>query len=449
MSFLDSALEDIAQHRGASTFEKFQKHIDPRWIEEALEVTGTATLRKRRLPSEQVVWLVLGMALNRNLPIAEVVSWLDLALPANNGKLVVAPSSISQARKRLGPEPMKWLFNKVSERWSHDSARNNEWRGLALYAIDGTSMRIPDSDVNRETFGGTNGPRGPSGYPLIRLVTLMAVRSHLLARANFGAYATSEMALTQELLPHIPDQSLTIVDRGFLAGNLLLAIEREGTERHWMTRAKSSTTWRVLQSHGRFDKLVELTISEETIRKNAGLPGTYTARAVSYRHPNSQERQWLLTSLVDPEEYPAKELVAMYHERWEIEMGYDEIKTHLLEREECIRSRLPQGVEQELWGILLTFNLIRREMENIAKEFELAPTRISFMMALRFIRDLWGYIPVPSPGAIPKRLQRMRENFVRFILPERRSERAYRREVKIKMSKYPKKKRILPQKVAK
>lgn len=306
MSFLVSAFEDVAEHRGASAFEKFQKHIDPRWIEDALEATGTATLRKRRLPSEQVVWLVLGMALIRDLPIKDVVSWLDLALPAKSGKLVVAPSSVSQVRKRLGPEPMKWLFNKCAERWSHDSARNSEWRGLALYAIDGTSMRVPDSDKNRSTVGGTNGPQGPSGYPLIRLVTLMAVRSHLLARANFGAYATSEMALTQALLPHIPDQSLTIVDRNFLAGNLLLAIEQQGSERHWMTRAKCSTTWRELKSNGRFDKLVELTISEETIAKNPGLPGTYTVRAVSYRPPNCQGKAVVVDLATGPREVPCE-----------------------------------------------------------------------------------------------------------------------------------------------
>lgn len=136
----------------------------------------------------------------------------------------------------------------------------------------------------------------------------------------------------------------------------------------------------------------------------------------------------------------------MYHERWEIEIGYDEIKTHMLEREEAIRSQLPLGVEQKLWGILLTFNLIRFEMAHIARECKVVPTRISFVMALRALRSVWGYVPVSSPGAIPKRLQHMREDLGHFVLPERRSERVYRREVKIKMSKFPKKKRVLPQK---
>jgi hypothetical protein len=141
--------------------------------------------------------------------------------------------------------------------------------------------------------------------------------------------------------------------------------------------------------------------------------------------------------------------VTLYRERWEIELGYDEVKTHLLEREETIRSRTIDGVYQEVWGILVAYNLVRLEMERIAAEADVAPSRISFVTALRFIRDEWSWCAVASPGAIPARLQRLRDRIKSFILPARRTKRSCPREVKIKMSNYPRKRRGPEQEAAK
>lgn len=442
MSWLATALEETAEYPHPESLEAFRAHIEPEWIEQALTATGTATVRKRRLPAEQVIWLVIGMALLRDRPIVEVASKLDLVLPDKNGDTDVAPSALTQARQRVGDKPVQWLFERTATHWAHERARQDQWRGLSLYAGDGTTMRVPDSDVNREHFGlASGGHREDSGYPLVKLVALMAVRSHLIAAAHFAPYATSELACAQEIWEEVPDRSLVILDRLYLSAKVLLDIQRGGTERHWLVRAKKNTKWTVLESFGRFDKLVEFKVSSEARRKDPSLPKSYIARAVSYRHSDSKGRQWLLTSLTEPEEYPADELIALYHERWEIENGYDEIKTHMLEREEAIRSRTVAGVHQELWGILLAFNLVRLEMARIADEAEVPPWRISFMMALRLIRDEWLWCAIGTPGSIPKKLRRMREKVKRFVLPPRRSERRNRREVKIKMSNYPKKRR--------
>ena len=158
------------------------------------------------------------------------------------------------------------------------------------------------------------------------------------------------------------------MDRGFFSAAVLLGINRRGANRQWLLPVKSSTKMRVLKSFGRNDKLVELTVSSEARSKDPNLPKVFVARAVSYRRPDSDGPQWLLASLVDPALYPASEIVDLYHERWELELGYDEIKTHLLEREESIRSRTVSGVMQELWGILLAFNLVRLEMSRIAEQ---------------------------------------------------------------------------------
>lgn len=128
--------------------------------------------------------------------------------------------------------------------------------------------------------------------------------------------------------------------------------------------------------------------------------------------------------------------MVLYHERWEIELGYDEIKTEMLEREETIRSRIVVGVKQELRGLLLAYNLVRLEMERIAEEAGVEPIRISFVAAVRTIRTEWEWSAVTaSPGAIPRHLAEMRSTIAAYVLPPRR-ERSYPRAVKLKMSNY-------------
>lgn len=421
---------------------KFVASLDPEWIDEALQATGTATIRRRRLPAEQVVWLVIGMCLFRDLSMRELVAMLDLALPGSRG-IRVAPSSIVQARQRLGDEPLRWLFERMASAWGHASARAHAWRGLAVYGADGTTVRVPDSAENRAHFGGQNTRwDSTSGYPLVRLVTLMALRSHILAGARFGAYALSEGALADELWPLLPDHSLTIVDRGFLSARILIGIERSGIQRHWLTRAKSTLASTRIERFAVGDELIELNVSKEARQKDPSMPATWRMRAIRYQRRGFRP-QTLLTSLLDPKRYPAAEIVALYHERWEIELGYNEVKRVMLAREESTRSKSPRGVAQELWGLGIAYNLVRYEAERVAADAGVPPTRISFVAALNFIESAlrtWG---TDSAGRLPERLQRLREDLAHFVLPERR-ERSYPRAVKIKMSNYARKRPAKP-----
>jgi hypothetical protein len=420
--------------------ERFRASLDPDWIDEALAATGTATIRRRRLPAEQVVWLVLGMGIYRNKPITEIVAELDLALPGSRGPRA-ASSSVTQARERLGGEPIRWLFERSAEAWAHGSARRHAWRGLALYGVDGTTLRLPDSDANREHFGYAVSCRGESGYPMARLVTLMALRSHLLAAARFGPRTVSEQAYAKELWPLIPDRSLSIVDRNFLSAAVLIPLADHGHERHWLIRAKSDTTWKTIRALGRNDWLVEGTVHHDTRAENPALPERWEMRAIRYQRRGFKP-QTLLTSMTDPVAYPAAEIVALYHERWEIELGYDEVKTVMLDREETTRSKTPRGVTQELWGLALAYNLVRLEMERIAEEAGVTPDRISFKGALMYIEHALLTLSLASAGRIPEHLRRLREDVAHFILPKRR-QRSYPRAVKIKMSNYPRKRRGL------
>jgi hypothetical protein len=445
----DETLTEALEFTAAFTPEAFPnlvKHLDPVWVEEALLATGTATIRRRRLPADRTVWLMLGVALLRDLPVTEVARRLELALPGADGSRTVASSALTQARARLGAEPMEWLFLRSGEEWANASADRDRWQGLALYAVDGTTLRVADSTENRDYFGGHDSGRHEggrdhrtSGYPMVRAVALMAVRSHLLAAATFGPYAIDERKYARSLWDSVPDRSLVLVDRAYLQADVLVPLMTTGSERHWMTRAKSTTKFRSIRRLGPGDELVELTVSGEARRKDPSLPTHFDARAIRYQRKGFRP-QILLTSLVDEKRYPAAELRALYHERWEIELGFGEIKTDMLERLETIRSKSPTAVAQELWGVLIAYNLVRLEMERIAAELKVAPTRISFVAALRYFVEQWLWASqTDTPGAIPQRLSTMRDRLRLFLLPPRRPERTFPRAVKVKMSNYARK----------
>jgi hypothetical protein len=411
--------------------DRFRQHIRPEWIEEALLATGTASVRRRRLPADQVLWLVIGMALMRNESMERVVEWLNLTLPDDSGA-PVARSAISQARKRLGEDPVAYLFLVTAARWAVESAERRRWRGLSLWGGDGSTMRVPDSPENWEAFGGQqgNGQRNGSAYPTVRVLVLMALRSHLMLTMRFDEYSVGEGTLATGVWQELPDDSLTVVDRNFLAAHQLVGLVRSGPNRHWLTRAKTQTRIRRIRRLGPNDDLVEIQLSEQTRRKYPDLPDVWTARAIRYQR-RGFPASTLLTSLEDPATYPASEIVALYHERWELEIGYDEVKTHMLAREEAIRSRTPAGVRQELWGIGLAYNLVRLEMERAADEAGVEPTRISFVNALALVRYTWLISATPplAPGKIPARLTDLRRQLKLLVLPPRR-ERSYPRAVR-------------------
>lgn len=355
----------VAEYAIGERIEKMKQHLDPAWIEEALALSGTVPLRRRRLPAEQVVWLVVGMGLMRDMPIEQVVDRLELALP-DREDTVVARSTISKARERLGDDALAYLFATTAAKWATRSADADRWKGLALYGVDGSTLRVPDSPENREAFGGqkAGAGRGESGYPQVRIVAMMALRSHVLSAFRFAEYGVGEVTLARDLWNEVSEKSLVICDRNFLVKKDLIHLETSG-DRHWLSRAKSNTKWAVREKLGRDDYLVEWDVNEP------GLPTTWTLRAIRYKKKGFDDVTLLtslLTSLLDAEKYPAKELIELYHERWELEVGYDEVKTHLLDRRESIRSKKPAGVRQELWGIAIAYNLVRVEMEAVAKE---------------------------------------------------------------------------------
>lgn len=436
---LAEALLEVGTGRADASFALFAQTLDPQWINAALQATGTASVRRRKLPAEYVVWVVIGMGLLRDRSIEEVVRHLNLVLPGVDppaSRPHVTGGAIVQARNRLGDQPLETLFATTAAQWATASANEHRWRGLAVYGVDGSRLRIPDTPDNDQTFGRPKSGRGRAGYPQVRIVALMVLRSHVLAGLVVGACAEGEVTLAASLWPQLPAASLTIVDRGFLSYLLFHQIQAAGPNRHWLTRAKKNLQWHVRQRLGPNDCLVDLPVHRNLRRAHPELPATLTARAIRY-HRRGFRPQTLLTSLLDPVTYPAAEIVALYHERWELEIGFDEVKTHTLEREEALRSRSPERIRQEIWGLAIGYNLVRLEMVHVAARADVAPQRISYRHTLMLIRNFWLAAWLAPPGVLPHRLEALHDELALLLLPPRRSQRRFPRAVKIKMSNYP------------
>jgi len=440
---LGEAILSVGVGERPASFEEFSAAIDPEWITGALAATGTASLRRRKLPAEYVVWLVIGMALFRDRGIPEVVQHLDLVRPTPTGaRGSVSRGAIVQARSRLGPAPLAALFTQTAGVWAGAAAAASRWRGLAVYGVDGTTLRVPDTPANAATFGrpGTS-HGGAAGYPQLRLVVLLVLRQHLLAAAALGPYGHSEPALATTLWPQLPDNALVILDRGFTAYATFHTLGDPARGRHWLVRVRTgrgALRWRVVQRLGRGDDLVEWTPThphERTLGR--ALPPTLRARALCVQ-PRGFRPYVLLTSLLDPVAYPAAELGALYHERWELEVAFDEVKTHTLARAETLRSQAPARVEQEVWGLLLGYNLVRFLMARAALRAGVPPLRLSYWHAVLLLRGFWQSAWYSPPGTLPRHVDTLLEQLALLVIPARRHRR-YPRAVKLTHRKYPRK----------
>jgi hypothetical protein len=424
--------------RSPPDWRRLGEHLPYEWIEAALEYKGKASIRVRRLPAQQVVWLVIGLALYRHLSIKEVLDDLDLALPELEGRCVTA-SAACQARQRVGAEPLHWLFQTSAKAWHDENRTAHQFHGMDLLAMDGTTLRLADTIANREHFGAQAYAKlKTANFPQARGVTLMAVPTHLVVDARFGPYKTSEMTYARELLPSIPDNSLTIFDRGFLSAELLCNLVARGTQRHFLIPAKSNTTWQLIDGTDD-DGIVEMEVSDAAMRLDATLPASWRARAVRVVDGKGGI-VYMLTSLIDRKLFKAKQLVECYWRRWEIETSYRELKHSMLGSAHTLRSMTVDGVKQEIWGALIAYNLVRVEIAKAAFEAKCQPTDISFMLAFRTIQyELLIAAATQAQGKLPAGLKRLRERLV-LDLKEYRPDRKFDRVVKAKAQRYPHKK---------
>ncbi|MBB1274817.1 IS4 family transposase [Psychromonas sp. SR45-3] len=410
--------------------------IDSKWIEEALFCTQKASVRRRRLPAEQAVWLIIMMGLMRNCSIKEVCGSLDIALQTNPDEVYdhVAPSVLTDCRKRLGESPMSYLFSTTCAAWHKSIIAKKHSIGLNLLAVDGTTFRAQDTPENSEAFGFIS--KSNPVYPQLRMVSLHSTHTRMLLGAAFDSCSVGEITLAKRLLTDIPEDSLTLFDRCYFSADLMLNWQQFGINAHWLTPVKKAMRYEVIDRYADNDLLIEMPVSPQARAKNPTLPETWQVRMICYQDPKGDIKGFI-TSLIDPTLYSIDALLSVYWERWEIEQSFGELKNNQLNGEITLRSRFPEGVQQELWGVLLGYNLIRLEMVNIALEAKVEPTRISFTAAICIIDTQIRAYALSGNGTIPKKLQLMREDVKHFILPKKRKHRTFSRSVLYIPSRYP------------
>ncbi|QOK91961.1 IS4 family transposase [Ralstonia pseudosolanacearum] len=429
MSLLQSALRQTLP-QVPSRLDELGALIDPEWIEQALQSSGKATIRRRKLPAEHAIWLVIGLALFRNRPLWQVVQQLDLSL---EGQPLPAPSASVQARQRLGEEPLAVLFGLLTQAWSR--AQPNPG-GLRVLAVDGVVWSAPDTPENREQLGSCHTKHGPLPWPQIRAACLMDTRSHELLDAKLGGMSHGELTLAAQLRGE--DHSLTLFDRADFSAAFLLAWQGAGQQRHWLMRAKDNLRYEVLEQLAPGDVLVRMPVSPQARKQHPQLPIHWQARLIEVNVAGRLRR--FITSLLDHRAHPAQVLAKLYCQRWEIELGFREIKQSLQEGEPVLRSKRPELVRQELWGVLIAYTLLRRWMREMANALELEPQRISFHTASYAIVNLLNIPSLDSAATLPKQLAALLAQSRYFVLPPRRTERSCPRVVKNRAHKFPTKK---------
>lgn len=434
MNRFGSTLAEVERFASAFSVEALSTVLPPGMIQEALEECGAASRRRRSLPAELVVWLTVMAGVWRGRGLRNVLAGMGRGLCRGLGWMGGSPptsAAITRARRRLGEGPLRSLFDRVTRRWMAESL--SRWRDMALLAIDGTTLRMPDSRANRAAFGAHRTYGRPTAYPLTRVVVVMCALTHVVLRAAIGTSRTSERALFPDLLDGLPARSLFLLDRGFFGLGMLWDVGR--AQHHVVVRLRQRTRlWR-RRRMGPGDYLAEVRPSAKSRRRHPQLPERWTLRVVTYRIPGFRPVR-LLTTLIDPVAYPAAEIAARYRDRWEVELGFDEIKTHLLGEHVPLRSKSPELVRQEIHATLLAYDALRILMVQAASARHADPRRLSFSDGLDRLRQVAVTMAAVPALALPWIFDAFLEDLGTCTLPPRRPRR-YPRTVKTLPCYYP------------
>ncbi|WIL21029.1 MAG: IS4 family transposase [Geothrix sp.] len=405
------------------------------WILQALGETCKTTIRRRRLPADIVVWIVICVSIFRSRSISGVVEALDLALPGGKNRFV-SKSAIAQARQRVGVDPFRELFRQSARSWAANQSPDQDWKGLTLWVVDGTTLKTPDTPEMLEEFGAQSFASGKrSSNPQLRAVTLTSLPTRILVDAAFGRYNINEMRYVADLIPRIPGNSLTIFDKGFISASILLGLSTVGESRHFLIPARIDSRHVVISGTEK-DALVEMTVSREARLKSPDLPKKWIARAIRTYDLDGNPRV-LLTSLLDECKYPSQEICSLYTQRWEVETSYLEVKVRLFLNSLTLRSLTPEGIRQEVWGAFIGYNLLRLLMVESAALRGVSPKRLSFKKALELLQDEL-VIEAAAPGTteiLCGLIYHRRVQLSKELLPERKGRR-FPRVIKSRPSKY-------------
>jgi hypothetical protein len=371
-----------------------------------LEKTGRASVRERDLPAHVVVYYVIALALYMRSSYREVlrcllegVQWL---LDPSSPVKVAGKSGISQARTRLGAQPLKELYEAVVAPIAERPTRGAWYRDWRLVTLDGSTLDVADTAENEEAYGRPGASRGSSAFPKLRFVGLLENGTHVLWAAQLAPYATDEITLAQEVVPALRKGMLCLADRFFPSYRLWQTAARTGAELLWRTRQNARLEVDRRLPDGSYLSRLYASTSDRRKQRHA-----IVVRAIDYRLqdvPEAEPVYRLITTILDPQQAPAHELAALYHERWEIETALDELKTHLRGAQIVLRSKTPELVEQEFYGLLMAHFAIRGLMHEAALQAGEDPDRLSFIHAVRVVQrrlPRWAAIPPSAKQSLP------------------------------------------------
>ena len=367
-------------------------------IHEVLEETKRASVRERDLPAHVVVYYVIALALYMRSSYREVlrcllegVQWL---LDPSSKVKVAGKSGISQARSRLGSEPLQKLYDAVATPIAEKRTKGAWYRQWRIVSLDGSTLDVADTADNDQAFGRPGSSRGSSAFPKIRFVALLENGTHVLWGAHMDRYATDELTLAEKVIPSLRPGMLCMADRFFPGYKLWRMAAKTGADLLWRVRQNARLEVEKRLPDGSYLSRIYASTKNRRKKRNG-----IVVRVIEYRLKDVADAEpmyRLITTILDHEKAPAKELAALYHERWEIETTLDELKTHLRGAQIVLRSKTPELVRQEFFGLLMAHFAIRGLMHEAALKVDEDPDRLSFVHSVHVVqRRMARY------GAIP------------------------------------------------
>jgi len=370
-------------------------------VDQVLRATGRQSRRQRQLPARLMVYYVIALTLYMEVSSEAVLgllldglSWLGRSVP----KQWAGRAGLSQARIRLGVEPLRQLYEQEVAPVATAQTRGAWYRGFRLVSLDGTSLDVADTPDNEATFGRPGSARGRSGFPQIRFVCLAETGTHVLFASAVGGYRAAERRLATQVVNRLQSEMLCLADRGFFGFALWQQARQTGAQLLW--RVSQQVCLPVLERLPDGSYLSQIYAGQKDRQK--GRRGVWV-RVVDYRLAGvegSQPMYRLLTTLLDPQQAPAVELAALYQERWEIELAFAEFKTYLRGRRVVLRSKGPELVLQEFYGLLLAHYVVRRLMHEAACHADRDPDELSFVHAVHVLRHRMPQLVSAPPCAM-------------------------------------------------
>lgn len=370
-------------------------------IEAVLSETGTGSIRQRDLPAHVVVYYVIALALYMQSSYCEVLRCLHEGMQWLLGPgavvKVAGKSGISQARTRLGWKPIQRLHDEVVKPIAVDSTKGAWYRNWRLVSLDGSTLDIADQKENQEAFARPSASRGSSAFPQLRFVSLVENGTHVLFGTRMGGLETGEITLAKQVLLSVRKGMLCLADRNFFGFELWNQARGTGADLLWRVKKNLRLPCEERLPDGSYLSRVYASPKDQRHGRNG-----VVVRVIEYRLegvPGAEPIYRLLTTILDPAAAPAVELAALYHERWEIETALDELKTHLRGPGIVLRSKTPDLVRQEFYGLMMAHFAVRGLMHEAALKAEVDPDRLSFLHAVRVVRrKIARFASIPPSG---------------------------------------------------